>query len=397
MIPNQWYPIFESHNLARNGVAPVIRMGRRLVLWRGPDGGVSCMEDRCPHRGVALSMGRVVDGKLACGYHGLRYDSAGQCVLIPCAGEDAKIPGSLQVPTYPITEDKGFVWLWWGERRASYPAVPWFDEIPSDPRQTISKEEVWPFNYARLCENHMDAHHWAYVHRNVMVGVGEHLSEFHVDVSDDETEIRTWGKLHRGSKPESRAKKGWDFECHLKFPNLTLTRVTPRYQAMVIQTPMDEQTSWVVVRIHQTYSRLPLIRGAIDRYCRSFLFSVPMHRQDFPLFFEQRPIQTGVGVNKLVGADAGIAQYLRIREKLIKRARAELAEGSAEPSAAQLPEPKSIGSPLLPVVPPADRDMERWRAARPSYHPSWLKMYLSYPLLVPSLISAKILSIWHRP
>ena len=68
MIPNQWYPIHPSKELSRKPVG-IQRMGERLVLWRDDSGRAICMEDRCPHRSVALSRGKVVaDGSItACG------------------------------------------------------------------------------------------------------------------------------------------------------------------------------------------------------------------------------------------------------------------------------------------------------------------------------------------
>ena len=34
MIPNQWYPIFDSGRLRRGRPTGVTRLGRELVLWR---------------------------------------------------------------------------------------------------------------------------------------------------------------------------------------------------------------------------------------------------------------------------------------------------------------------------------------------------------------------------
>ena len=113
MIPNQWYPILESARVRRRPVA-VQRMGERLVLWRDSDGRAVCMRDRCPHRGVQLSRGRVRDGTLECGYHGFRFDAAGQCTAMPCEGPDAKIPAGMQVRRHEICEEHGLVWMYHG-------------------------------------------------------------------------------------------------------------------------------------------------------------------------------------------------------------------------------------------------------------------------------------------
>jgi phenylpropionate dioxygenase-like ring-hydroxylating dioxygenase large terminal subunit len=56
MIPNQWYAILESYEIKKGKVVGVTRMGENLVVWRDSQGFVSIMSDRCPHRGVALSV-----------------------------------------------------------------------------------------------------------------------------------------------------------------------------------------------------------------------------------------------------------------------------------------------------------------------------------------------------
>ena len=44
---------------------------------------MAAVDDWCPHRGAPLSLGRVVDGKLICGYHGLEMGHDGKPVAMP--------------------------------------------------------------------------------------------------------------------------------------------------------------------------------------------------------------------------------------------------------------------------------------------------------------------------
>ena len=73
---DQWHALCAS---AVIGVEPVglTRLGERLVLWRDGAGAVHAMEDRCPHRGAALSRGRVTGDCIACGYHGVEVAALG--------------------------------------------------------------------------------------------------------------------------------------------------------------------------------------------------------------------------------------------------------------------------------------------------------------------------------
>ena len=58
----------------RGAVRAIKALGRELVVWRGADGQVRCLEDRCPHRGARISLGGVSDSDLACRYHGVTLD-----------------------------------------------------------------------------------------------------------------------------------------------------------------------------------------------------------------------------------------------------------------------------------------------------------------------------------
>ena len=57
-----------------------------IVFFRTEDGAPVALEDRCAHRHLPLSMGKLVGDRLQCHYHGLQYDTAGRCVRIP--GQD---------------------------------------------------------------------------------------------------------------------------------------------------------------------------------------------------------------------------------------------------------------------------------------------------------------------
>jgi phenylpropionate dioxygenase-like ring-hydroxylating dioxygenase large terminal subunit len=83
MIRNQWYVILESREVKSKKPLGVTRLGEKLVLWRKPDGKLICMRDLCPHLGAPLSLGKVVDERLACPFHAFEYDASGQCCYLP--------------------------------------------------------------------------------------------------------------------------------------------------------------------------------------------------------------------------------------------------------------------------------------------------------------------------
>ncbi len=62
---------------------PRTLLGEDVVLYRTATGAPAALLDECPHRLTPLSLGKVIDGVLQCGYHGMRFNSAGACVHAP--------------------------------------------------------------------------------------------------------------------------------------------------------------------------------------------------------------------------------------------------------------------------------------------------------------------------
>src|SRR5215207_11581694 len=73
------------------GDRPLARViaGVPVVLFRS-QGRAAALVDRCPHRNVPLSLGRVLaDGRLECAYHGWQFDCQGVCRKVPGLESDA--------------------------------------------------------------------------------------------------------------------------------------------------------------------------------------------------------------------------------------------------------------------------------------------------------------------
>ena len=91
LVLNRWYAIFSAHELRPGRTLAGKRLGLDLVAWRDAEGALRLAVDRCPHRQVQLSPGRVVDGCLECPFHGFRFNGAGACTSVP-AHPDRPIP-----------------------------------------------------------------------------------------------------------------------------------------------------------------------------------------------------------------------------------------------------------------------------------------------------------------
>jgi nitrite reductase/ring-hydroxylating ferredoxin subunit len=107
-----WQPVAAAQQLraGENTIATLL-CEQPLVLWRSASGAVQAWEDRCPHRGVPLSLGRIDGERLACAYHGWEYAAQdGRCVAIP-AMPNQPVPGKVCARIYPVQERDGMVWV----------------------------------------------------------------------------------------------------------------------------------------------------------------------------------------------------------------------------------------------------------------------------------------------
>lgn len=167
MIPNQWYVILNSNEVKKNKIIGITRMGEKMIAWRNSSGNVSVMSDKCPHRGVSLSLSTIKNECIVCPFHGFEYDITGVCKVVPANGSGVKPPNALHVKTYPTREENGFIYIWWGEERDSYPPVPWFESIGPD-LVYASQKDHWANHYSRAIENQLDVVHLPYIHRTTI-------------------------------------------------------------------------------------------------------------------------------------------------------------------------------------------------------------------------------------
>jgi len=113
-----WHPVAYSNELGTKPLA-VKLMDRPLVLFRSSSG-VTLLEDRCPHRNVPLSAGRVIEGTIECPYHGWRFDGQGHCTKVPGSNECAKISAK----NYSVREEEGLIWACLADTPAKFPKLP---------------------------------------------------------------------------------------------------------------------------------------------------------------------------------------------------------------------------------------------------------------------------------
>ncbi len=106
-----WYVAARSSELSREPIARRI-LEQDLVLFRDNTGEARALHAMCAHRGGNLGRGRVVDGCIECPWHGWRYAGDGTCTHIPSIGPEGKVPNLARVPSFPVHEAQGFIYVW---------------------------------------------------------------------------------------------------------------------------------------------------------------------------------------------------------------------------------------------------------------------------------------------
>jgi phenylpropionate dioxygenase-like ring-hydroxylating dioxygenase large terminal subunit len=161
-LQDAWYVAALDRDLADRPLAVKI-LNEKIVLFRQSSGAVVALEDACVHRKLPLSMGQIRGDDIECGYHGLTYNSQGECVRIPCA---TRIPKGARVRHYPLLKRYGLLWIWMGKADLAdgdkiMQVAHWGDP---DWGVTTGDAMTVDCNYLFMTDNLLDPSHVAWVH-----------------------------------------------------------------------------------------------------------------------------------------------------------------------------------------------------------------------------------------
>ncbi len=105
-----WFPIARSDDAPERHVFQTQLFGYEFAVWRDDLGQVNVWENRCPHRGLRLSLGVNTGAQLRCQYHGWTFESqTGVCTHVP-AHPSLTEPTKASTVMLQSVEQDGFVW-----------------------------------------------------------------------------------------------------------------------------------------------------------------------------------------------------------------------------------------------------------------------------------------------
>lgn len=183
-----WYPVAADRLLERGPARqPIERTiaGVRVAVFRDAHGHPRVLDARCPHRGMSLARGRIVDNCLECPYHGWRFDPGGRCVRIPSQAPEARIRAGADARAYPVVVRHGLVWTYVGEPAEEVAPVPTFAGFDDPELRELAIEEPVAGGIEFWIENFIDISHVPFVHARTFGGrrpqVEHHGLERHAD------------------------------------------------------------------------------------------------------------------------------------------------------------------------------------------------------------------------
>ncbi len=169
-VRNAWYCAGWDYMVTqgRNSIVARQLAGERVVLYRKPSGEIVAMEDRCPHRQAALSLGAKEGDSLRCMYHGMKFGPDGQCTEVP---GQASIPARACTRVFPVVERDNWIWVWMGVAEKADVALIPFAIGPGDPAWRIKTSHMHvDANYRLEIANLADLSHLAWVHQKSLGG-----------------------------------------------------------------------------------------------------------------------------------------------------------------------------------------------------------------------------------
>ena len=237
-----WFPVATVPDLDRDPVRPVRVLGEQLVLFRGDDGALGLVQERCPHRGASLAYGIPEDGGLRCCYHGWLFDQQGHCMEQPGEGSDSSFKDKVCIQAYPVQELGGLLFAYLGP--APVPLLPRWDLLVRDDVERHIGFVELPCNWLQTMENSVDPVHTEYLHSRYTnyllrkqgkppVARERHHARIRFEVF--EYGIRKF-RLHEG---ESEDSDDWRIGHPILFPNI-LAIGDARTAHFQFRTPIDD-------------------------------------------------------------------------------------------------------------------------------------------------------------
>ncbi len=288
---NFWYAVEFANNVARGQVLEIVWWKTSIALYRDESGTVSALENRCAHRQLPLSCGRVEGKRLVCQYHGWKYDGVGRCVEISHElGKGREKMPKIGIRSYPVKERYGLVWIFPGDPAlADSVALPDVPELGGrDPWPVVPIDVTIGAHFSMIVENVCDFNH-AYLHRHKQPFVDPKLVEYgrvgdRVDViykTSFEKSLIARLASENGGKGLDRIKLWYQYPYQG-------SDIMGKYLHWLFMLPVDERTTRCFFLFLFGPIEVPLVRWTVPRLLKPLALKLANWLYVSPLLAEDK-------------------------------------------------------------------------------------------------------------
>lgn len=292
-MPDGWFQVAWSDELADGGVLPVRAFGKELVLFRGEGGAPALLDAHCPHLGAHLGHGGVVVGDaVRCPFHAWEFGTDGHCRRVPYA---TRVPSKASVRSWPVREVNRMIFA---HHHAHGAAPTW--EIPAiaeAERDDWTAFETYGWEVRthnqEIGENAVDRAHFRYVHGTAEIPDSELVTEGHVRRATQHVQYAT---------PRGPVEGRIEVTAHGM--GFTVTRFTGLCETLLLisHTPIDAEH----VRSRFSFTQPRSVAGS--NVARALVREIVRQmNEDIPIWEHKRYLETPV----LCDGDGPIGAYRR--------------------------------------------------------------------------------------
>jgi 4beta-methylsterol monooxygenase len=288
---NYWYAVEFGKNVRASHVVQVIWWKTSIAVYRDASGKLSALENRCAHRQLPLSAGRVEGSRLVCQYHGWKYEASGRCVEISHElGRGRERLPKIAIRSYPVKERYGLVWIFPGD-----PALAEGVPLPEVPE--LSGHDPWPVapidvtigsHFSMIVENVCDFNH-AYLHRYKEPFVEPKLVHHGREGDTVSVTYKTsFGKSLIARLASENGGKGLDrIELFYQYP-YQRSDILGKYLHWLFMLPIDERTTRCFFLFLFGPIEVPFVRWTIPRLFKPLALRLANRLYVEPLLAEDK-------------------------------------------------------------------------------------------------------------
>jgi phenylpropionate dioxygenase-like ring-hydroxylating dioxygenase large terminal subunit len=164
-----WHPVARADELNCGAPVSVRLLNLSFVIVR-LGSRTAAFYDRCSHRGMPLSAGKIVGDRLRCHYHGFCFDGDGTCVEIPGLRQ-CEIPSGAGVKSpYGVEVAYGLVWI--AIEKPLQPLPSFANWNAPGLHCAVAGPMRWSADAGTILDNFLDVTHFGTVHK-LTFGAGE--------------------------------------------------------------------------------------------------------------------------------------------------------------------------------------------------------------------------------